>query len=156
MAIAARTTSCFMAFLALSGPAHADEPAATTVQPSAPPPAPPPAGLTLPSGAFNALVTTEVNLASDSAAEPWSIAPDLGYGVTDDLTLMLVHSTYATTGFRGSAGSGLCLAAMTAAAPGPTATSAARRTSASCAGSSRWLRSAASTPPSVRTWRATT
>jgi hypothetical protein len=99
-----------MTFFALAGPARADEPAATTVQPSAPAPAPPPPGLTLPAGAFSALVTTEVNLASDSAAEPWSIAPDLGYGVTEDLTLMIVHSTYATTGFRGSAGSGLCLA----------------------------------------------
>lgn len=81
--------------------------------PPDPAPAPPPRtrapGLTLPRGKLNVTITTELNLSKDAAFEPTSIAPDISYGATDELTLSLVHSGFATTGFRGSAGSGLCL-----------------------------------------------
>ena len=46
-------------------------------------------------------------------AQPVSIAPDLSYGVTDDVTLAIVHSRYATTGFRGSAGGAFCVSETT-------------------------------------------
>jgi hypothetical protein len=51
----------------------------------------------------------EVNLSKDLALKPVSIAPDLWYGVSDDLTLGLVHSGRGATGLFGSAGNGLCL-----------------------------------------------
>ena len=72
-----------------------------------PPPAP---GVTLPAGALQLTLTFEANLSKDAVFEPFSIAPDVAYGLTSDLTLQLVHSTVAVTGVRGIAGSGLCLA----------------------------------------------
>ena len=68
-----------------------------------------PPGLTLPSGTINAAITLELDASADKVAEPISIAPDVGYGVTDDLTLSLVHSKFALTGFRAVAGGGVCL-----------------------------------------------
>jgi hypothetical protein len=87
-----------------------DDPAARP--PPAPPPPPPrarAAGLTLRRGTLGVTMTFEMNLSKGSAFEPASIAPDISYGVTDELTLSVVHSGFATTGFRGSAGSGLCI-----------------------------------------------
>jgi hypothetical protein len=66
-------------------------------------------GLTLKEGQAQATLTVEASLSTDRALEPVSIAPDVGYGVTRDLTLLVVHSGAALTGFRGSAGLGLCL-----------------------------------------------
>jgi hypothetical protein len=66
-------------------------------------------GVTLGEGKLNLTVTLEPSLSRDSVFEPFSIAPDLSYGVTSKLTLALVHSGAAVTGFRGGAGSGLCL-----------------------------------------------
>ena len=51
----------------------------------------------------------EISLASDNAFEPVSIAPDLWYGVSDKLTLGLLHSGRASTGLYGGTGNGLCL-----------------------------------------------
>lgn len=51
----------------------------------------------------------EVNLSSDAALKPVSIAPDAWYGLDDALTLGLIHSTSGTTGFFGGVGSGLCI-----------------------------------------------
>jgi len=65
--------------------------------------------LTLPQGKVNVAVNLEVNLTEDAVGKPTSIAPDLSYGVSDRATLALVHSTVGITGFRGSAGNGLCL-----------------------------------------------
>lgn len=48
-------------------------------------------------------------MSSGAAFEPTSIAPDVSYGATDRLTLSVVHSGFATTGFRGSAGGGFCV-----------------------------------------------
>jgi hypothetical protein len=83
---------------ALSTPALADQPA----------PAPKP-GVTIPAGQVAVTATVEVNASTDRGAEPVSLAPDVAYGVTADLTAILVHSTVLTTGFRGGGGRGLCV-----------------------------------------------
>lgn len=67
-------------------------------------------GLTLPRGAVNASLTVEVNASKGAFGSPVSIAPDVGYGVTDTITIAVIHSTFATTGFRGGAGAGVCVA----------------------------------------------
>jgi hypothetical protein len=69
----------------------------------------PPGRLTLEPGALFVQIDLELNLATAAVAKPFSIAPDVSYGVTQDLTLSLIHSTYGTTGFRGGTGDGLCL-----------------------------------------------
>lgn len=78
------------------------------VAPAAVEPVPPPAGMTLAAGSVLVHTALEVSLTRDSAVAPASIAPDLSVGVTDDLTLSFVESNSAMTGFRGSAGAGLC------------------------------------------------
>src|SRR5439155_11795359 len=40
---------------------------------------------------------------------PAALAPDVWYGASDDFTIGVVHSKFATTGFRGSAGNALCV-----------------------------------------------
>ncbi|MCC7000397.1 MAG: hypothetical protein IT370_37715, partial [Deltaproteobacteria bacterium] len=72
-------------------------------------PAPPRPRLTLPKGKLGIALNIEANLSKDLAFKPLSLAPDISYGVTPKLTVMLVHSRFATTGFRGAAGSGLCI-----------------------------------------------
>ena len=67
-------------------------------------------GLTLDKGRINIATSIEVNMSADAVAKPFSLAPDVSYGVTTKLTLSLIHSTFGTTGFRGNAGRGLCLA----------------------------------------------
>jgi hypothetical protein len=54
-------------------------------------------------------ITTETSMGTGTMLDSTSLAPDVSYGVTDRVTLSLVHSGFATTGFRGSAGGGLCL-----------------------------------------------
>lgn len=66
-------------------------------------------GLTLPAGKINVAVNAEIGMTADAAGKPISLAPDVSYGVNDDLTVSLVHSRFATTGFRAAAGGGLCL-----------------------------------------------
>ena len=56
-----------------------------------------------------AQLNIEMGMNDGAAFKPVSIAPDVSYGVTDDLTLALVHSNAAISGFRGSAGAGLCI-----------------------------------------------
>lgn len=70
-------------------------------------PAPP--GLTLPGGGVSVSATLEVEATAAKAGKPISLAPDVSYGVTPELTLSLVHSTFGVTGFRGGAGRGVCL-----------------------------------------------
>jgi hypothetical protein len=65
--------------------------------------------LTLPQGGTSATLALEVNASKGSLGSPTSIAPDVAYGVTDDVTVALIHSTFGTTGFRGGAGGGLCV-----------------------------------------------
>lgn len=84
-------------------------PARAAAEGPAAPAAKPAPGLTLPAGKLNVTVNVEVNASTDAAGRPVSIAPDLAYGVTGDLTVTVVHSRFATTGFRGAAGGGLCV-----------------------------------------------
>jgi hypothetical protein len=65
--------------------------------------------MTLPEGRFFVQVFTEINLSQDLALKPLSIAPDLWYGVSDVLTVGLVHSGRGATGIFGGVGNGLCL-----------------------------------------------
>jgi hypothetical protein len=71
-------------------------------------PLPPLPGVTLRQGVVAGHVAFEINATKDAEREPMSLAPDLAYGVTDNLTLGIIHSASALTGFRGSAGSGVC------------------------------------------------
>jgi hypothetical protein len=64
--------------------------------------------LTLPAKKLFLDAFLETSLSKDMAFKPVSLAPDLWYGVSDDVTLGLVHSGRGTTGIFGSAGNGLC------------------------------------------------
>jgi hypothetical protein len=64
--------------------------------------------LTLPGGKLFLDAFLEVSLSKDAAFKPVSLAPDLWYGINDDLTLGLVHSTRGATGIFGNAGDGIC------------------------------------------------
>jgi len=72
-------------------------------------PVPPLPGMTLAAGTVLVHTALEVSLSQDSPVAPASLAPDLSVGVTDDLTLALVESSSALTGFRGASGAGFCL-----------------------------------------------
>ena len=51
------------------------------------------------------------NLSKDQVFEPFSLAPDIFYGITEKLSIGVIHSSVATTGFYGNApGNSLCLA----------------------------------------------
>jgi hypothetical protein len=65
--------------------------------------------MTMPAGRAFVQVFGEINLSQDAALEPLSIAPDVWYGVSDELTVGLVHSGRGATGFFGGVGDGLCL-----------------------------------------------
>jgi hypothetical protein len=65
--------------------------------------------MTLPAGRIFVQTTIEMSLSRDAALQPVSIAPDLWYGLTDIITIGLVHSGRAATGLLGGAGSGLCV-----------------------------------------------
>jgi hypothetical protein len=86
---------------------------------SSPPPPPPPRRfvpvrqrpqrLALARNGLVVTITTEVSVGRDAMLEPTSIAPDVSFGLTDRVTISLVHSGFASTGFRGTAGGGVCL-----------------------------------------------
>lgn len=84
-------TRSLLVILATAGVAHAQ-----------------PAPGMLDDGLFTATITAEVEASEGTFGDPASIAPDLAYGVSNDLTVMLLHSTFGRTGFRGNAGEGLC------------------------------------------------
>lgn len=66
--------------------------------------------MTLPSGRFLGQANVEINLSKELVGKPFSIAPDLYYGVNDALTIGLIHSARGATGMFGGVGSSLCLA----------------------------------------------
>ncbi len=66
--------------------------------------------MTLPGSRIFIQAFAEASLSKDNAFKPFSLAPDIWYGVNDQITVGLVHSGRATTGLYGSAGNGLCLA----------------------------------------------
>lgn len=118
----------FTAF-AIITPAAADvddapspPPANSSLEPSSPAESPPPTAenaapeqakpvtrLTVRQGGVVLQVNAEMGLDTGKAFKPVSIAPDLSVGLTDELTIAVEHSSAALTGFRGSAGSGLCI-----------------------------------------------
>jgi hypothetical protein len=65
--------------------------------------------LTLPKGRWLLGVTAELNLSADQVGKPFSLGPDVWYGETDHLTVGLVHTAAARTGFASGYGSSLCL-----------------------------------------------
>lgn len=84
------------------------------------PPPPPPAAtgaadamagehLTMPAKRALLHVALEISLSSNAVFKPFSIAPDIWYGVNDKLTVGLVHSFAGETGIMGGVGSALCL-----------------------------------------------
>lgn len=76
---------------------------------AAPAAAQPVAPWILPDAGLRLDVTAEMELSSNRVARPFDVAPDLWLGATDDVTIGVVESRYAATGFRGSAGSAFCL-----------------------------------------------
>jgi hypothetical protein len=66
--------------------------------------------LTLPKGRLVLNALFEANLSDSLIFKPFSITPDVWYGVNDDLTVGLVHSGMGGSGFIGSVGDSLCLA----------------------------------------------
>ena len=86
-----------------------DEPTPPEPEAMSLPPKPRGPGIALPAGRLVATITLEASLSKGAAFEPTSIAPDISYGLRDGVTLSIVHSGFATTGFRGSAGSGICI-----------------------------------------------
>jgi hypothetical protein len=64
---------------------------------------------TLPKGKLFIDGEIGINLSKDLAFKPISISPDIYYGVTDDLTLGLIHSGTGSTGLLGVVGTSLCL-----------------------------------------------
>ena len=94
-----RASTLLAAALALAAPGHAfaDEPA------------PGDARLTVPHRRVVVHALLELSLSKDAAFAPVSIAVDIWYGATSKLTVGLVHSSRAATGFLGGAGDGLCL-----------------------------------------------
>jgi hypothetical protein len=62
--------------------------------------------------------TAELEASNDRVAKPFALAPDLWWGATDDLTIAVTESKYATTGFRGAAGGALCLSGESQGCPG--------------------------------------
>jgi hypothetical protein len=84
-------------FAVCAVPARADEGSVQTDQ------------LTLPAHKLVINGFFEANLSKKSAFKPVSLSPDAWYGVTDEATLGLVHSSVGTTGFVGGVGDSLCL-----------------------------------------------
>jgi hypothetical protein len=58
-------------------------------------------------GSLETSLSYEADVSKRAHASPWSLAPDLSYGVTDRLTLGFVHSARALSII--DSGSGLCL-----------------------------------------------
>jgi hypothetical protein len=92
--------------------AHADDAAAPTT------PEPTPVAkvddqnsdtLNLPKGKVVINAFLSIDLSKGLVGKPISLSPDVWYGVTDDLTIGLVHSTVGTTGLLYNFGNSLCL-----------------------------------------------
>jgi len=64
--------------------------------------------LTLDAGHVQGSLTIETDTSSHKVGDTVSVAPDISVGVTDDVTISVIHSTFGRTGFRGAAGGGFC------------------------------------------------
>jgi hypothetical protein len=92
-----------LALISASGVAYAD--ADTNPQPTD---SQAPNSLVMPKGKVLLDAFLEMNLSSGAVFKPVSLSPDIWYGVTDDLTLGLVHSTTGGSGFIGGIDNSLC------------------------------------------------
>lgn len=125
-----------MMVASLSSVAFAQDATTTTTEEAAPPaeatteaaPAPEPAPMVeemapaaggagahlglLGAGKIGVDVFVGMNLSKELVMKPFSVSPDVHYGVNDDLTVSLVHSGYGASGFwaYNGAGNSLCLA----------------------------------------------
>ncbi len=70
---------------------------------------PPPPGIALAPNALNLTYTVEMDATEGKLGDTVAIAPDVAYGLTGDLTVSVVHSRFAVTGFRAAAGGGFCV-----------------------------------------------
>jgi hypothetical protein len=71
-------------------------------------------GITLGKGKVNIDVQAEIGLNDGNSGDPFSISPDITYGVSDKLDLALIHSGMGTTGFVGAqTGASLCVSGDT-------------------------------------------
>lgn len=101
-----RSILATLMLLSLGGSALADEP----------PPPPPkemaagPMGerVVLPAKRLYARASLEIDLSSGSAGDPVGLSPDVFYGVSDALTIGLVHSSVGGLGLIGGTGNSLC------------------------------------------------
>lgn len=64
--------------------------------------------MTLPAKQLYVQAFLPINLTTDAAFQPVSLAPDVWYGFNKDLTLGVTHSRHASDGFFGGPGAGLC------------------------------------------------
>lgn len=105
------TIACVALGTLLAARAHAQP----ETESEAKPPETPAAGaeggdqLTLQKGRLLLDAFVEISLSTDAVFKPFSISPDVWYGVTDDITVGLIHSATGTTGFIGGVGNSLCL-----------------------------------------------
>lgn len=105
------------AYLLLLAPAIAradDEPMKTDEPPPTPPAgavaaSPPGERVTMPEKRGMVRGLLGINLSSDFAGDPISLSPDVWYGVSDKLTVGLVHTFVGATGIYGLPGTSLCL-----------------------------------------------
>jgi len=67
------------------------------------------ADIALPASALNLTTTAEVDASANKMGDTVAIAPDVSIGVTRNLTLSVVTSRFAVTGFRAAAGGGFCV-----------------------------------------------
>ncbi len=98
--------------------AHADVEPATGADPATPVATGAPASeagaegveqVTLPKGRLLIDALVVMNLSKDGVFKPVSLSPDIWYGVSDKLTVGLVHSSQGDSGFIGEPGTALCL-----------------------------------------------
>lgn len=65
--------------------------------------------MTLPKGRVLVQAFLEMNLSTDAAFKPVSLAPDVWYGLKDDISVGITHSASGSGGFYGGVGNSLCL-----------------------------------------------
>jgi hypothetical protein len=65
--------------------------------------------MTLPKGRVLVQGYIAMSLSSDAAFKPVSLSPDVWYGLMDDLSIGLTHSSVGTGGVYGGTGTSLCL-----------------------------------------------
>jgi hypothetical protein len=66
-------------------------------------------GPVLAKGKFMISLSLQVSLLESAIAKPFSIQPDVAYGVMPKLDVGAYHSSYGITGFWGSLGGGICV-----------------------------------------------